>query len=155
VLTSSGSKADWIANILASYSLSSRDTVSLAAAQTITPDSLGIVRKFDNVGLVLGHRFDRYSGLALTTDYSHQPNLGAAATDLYGAGITYDVHFLPEWSASVSYRFRQRVGFGGDANSHGIFMSVRRDVTIIPSATGYVAPPTPAEITTLLSWPAA
>src|SRR5262245_14133265 len=155
VLNSSGSAADWIGNMLVSYRITSRDTVSLAAAQTIGPDSLGVLRKFDNVGLVLSHRFDRHSGLTVTTDYSHQPLIAGGFTDLYSAGATYDFQFLQDWSTAVSYRFRQRIGVPGDANSHAVFMSVNRDVTIIPSATGQPQTPTPADITTLLSWPAA
>jgi hypothetical protein len=151
----SGSRADWIANMQATYRLTSRDTFSLTAAQTIGPDSLGVLRKFDVIGLVLSHRFVHPATLSFFADYSHQPLAIGGFTDLYSAATTYDYNFARDWYLALTYRFRQRVGVPSNANSHAVFMSLRRDVTIIPSAIQAAPPVTPAAITSLLSWPAA
>jgi hypothetical protein len=130
----------------------SRDTVAFAAARTIGPDSLGQIRKFENVGIALIHNLNQSSTLSFSTDYSHQNSI-QAVTDLYSAAITYGYHFSRDWNLTLSYRFRQRTGDGGPANSNSVFFSLRRDFTILPGATGEVKQPV-VEPTALMASPA-
>jgi hypothetical protein len=150
-----GSKADWIANVLLTYRINRTDTFSFAAAQTITPDSLGVIRKFDVVGFTLSHRINQAALVTFAANYSHTPAASTGlGTDLYSASISYDYRLNRDWRASVAYRFRQRVGGPGDANSNALFISLVNDATILPSAAGHETPATRA-VTAISSWPAA
>jgi hypothetical protein len=149
----SGSAADWLANMVLTYKINNNATFSMAAAQTIAPDSLGVIRKFDIIGLTLSHKINHAASLTFSGNLSHQASIGGA-TDLYSASVSYDYQLAREWRSSIAYRFRQRVSDSGDANSHAIFLSIRRDATILPSASGQEPTPAPV-VTAFRDWPAA
>lgn len=131
----SGSAADWLADVLLSYNLNSRNDVSFAAAQSVGPDTLGQIRKVQIVGVILSHRLNQYSGLSFSTQASHQTSV-ANVTDLYSAGVSYGLRLAPEWFMDLSYRLRHRTGGNTDpATSNAVFVSVTRDVTILAGGT--------------------
>jgi len=150
----SGSALDWIANMTMTYEINRNNTLLLAASQSVGPDSLGLIRKFDLAGIAFTHRINHAATLLFTGDFSHQPST-VGTTDLYSAAATYDYEVARDWHTSFSYRFRQRTGSFGDAESHAFFASIRYDFTILPSATAQPPAPTRSDVGSLLSWPAA
>jgi hypothetical protein len=128
----SASAADWLANIRATYRFDSTTQVTLVAAQNVSPDSFGNIFKTDSVGVVLSRQVNYSTSLTFSADASRFTSIGTVQ-DFYTAAATYGYRFAREWDSAVSYTFRQRHSdTAGSANSHGLFVLVRRDVTIIP-----------------------
>jgi hypothetical protein len=128
----SASAVDWLANIRATYSFDSTTQVTLVAAQSVSPDSFGNIFKTDSVGVVLSRQVNYSTSLTFSADASRFTSIGTVQ-DFYTAAATYGYRFTREWDSAVSYTFRQRHSdTAGSANSHGLFVLVRRDVTIIP-----------------------
>ena len=126
------SAADWLANIRATYRFDSTTQVTLVAAQNVSPDSFGNIFKTDSVGVVLSRQVNYSTSLTFAADASRFTSIGTV-NDFYTAAATYGYRFTREWDSAVSYTFRQRHSdTAGSANSHGLFVLVRRDVTIIP-----------------------
>lgn len=147
----SGAAFDWLGNLLLTYRLTNTDRLTLAAARTIGPDSLGTLRKLEIVGLNFTHQVNHRESLTFSGDLSHQVDR-SGTTDLYSATASYSYQLARDWYTTVSYRFRQRIGGGtGPAHSNAIFASIRRDITILPDSTQQAAP------TRLfpMDWPAA
>ena len=129
-----GLALDWYGDLLMTYKMTARDTVSLLAARAIGPDTLGQVRKFQNVGAILAHTINHYSSLNFSATYSQQTSI-AAITNLYSAAVTYGYRPARDWNTFLTYSFRQRTGDLGPAKSSSILLSVKRDFTILPSTT--------------------
>ena len=150
----SGSAADWLADVLLTYDLNSRNTFTFAAAQSVGPDVLGQIRKVDIVGLVLSHRLNNYSGLTFSTQASHQTSVGNV-TDLYSASVAYGLRMTPEWFMDISYRLRQRTGGNtAPATSNAVFLTVRHDVTLLAGGTDRSPVPVIEDATALMASPA-
>ena len=133
--SSSASAADWLANVRATYLVDSTTQFTVVAAQSVSPDSFGNIFKTDSVGVALSRQVNYSESLSFTADASRLTSIGTV-TEFYTASATYDYHPIRDWNATVTYTFRQRHGSGfaafGSANSHGILVAVRRNVTIIP-----------------------
>jgi hypothetical protein len=134
----SASASDWLANLAATFFIDNTTQLILVAAQSVSPDSFGNIFKTDSVGAVLRKQLNHSSGLIFAADAARLASLGTV-TDLYTTSATYNYQPLRDWNANVTYTFRQRYASGsginqqlGSANSHGVIIGLRRDVTIIP-----------------------
>ena len=131
----SASTSDWLANLRAIFFIDNTTQLILVAAQSVSPDSFGNIFKTDSVGVVLRKQVNYSTGLVFAADASRLASAGTV-TDYYTTSATYNYQPLRDWNANVTYTFRQRYSSGinpfGSANSHGVFIGVRRDVTIIP-----------------------
>ena len=131
----SASASDWLANLRATFFIDNTTQLILVAAQSVSPDSFGNIFKTDSVGVVLRKQVNYSTGLVFAADASRLASAGTV-TDFYTTSATYNYQPLRDWNANVTYTFRQRYTSGinpfGSANSHGVFIGVRRDVTIIP-----------------------
>jgi hypothetical protein len=131
----SASASDWLANLRATFFIDNTTQFILVAAQSVSPDSFGNIFKTDSVGVVLRKQVNYSTGLVFAADASRLASAGTV-TDFYTTSATYNYQPLRDWNANVTYTFRQRYTSGinpfGSANSHGVFIGVRRDVTIIP-----------------------
>lgn len=134
----SASASDWLANVRATFFIDNTTQLILVAAQSVSPDSFGNIFKTDSVGVVLRKQVNYSTGLVFAADAARLTSLGTV-TDLYTTSATYNYQPLRDWNANITYIFRQRYASGsginqqlGSANSHGVFIGVRRDVTIIP-----------------------
>jgi hypothetical protein len=130
--STSASASDWLANMRATYRFNTTTQMTLVAAQSVSPDAFGNIFKTDSVGVSLRRQVNNSTSIAFSADASRFTSVGAVS-DFYTAVTTYGYRFSPEWDSLISYTFRQRRSdTGGSANSHGLFVLVRRDVTIIP-----------------------
>jgi len=133
--STSGSAADWLANVRATYFLDSTTQFTVVAAQSVSPDSFGNIFKTDSVGVALSRQVNYSESLYFAADASRLTSVGTV-TEFYTASATYDYHPIRDWNATITYTFRQRYASGlnalGSTNSHGILVGVRRNVTIIP-----------------------
>ena len=131
----SASASDWLANLRATFFIDNTTQLILVAAQSVSPDSFGNIFKTDSVGVVLLKQLNYSTGLVFAADASRLTSAGTV-TDFYITSATYNYQPLRDWNANVTYTFRQRYTSGinpaGSANSHGVFIGLRRDVTIIP-----------------------
>ena len=154
----SATAAAWVADLLVTYKLGHNDNFSLAAAQTVGPDTLGTIRKTDIAGVVLSHAINHWSNLSLSTDFSRQLS-SSSTVDLYSASASYDHRLAQDWHMALTYRFRHRISdatslnstSSTSANSNSILLVVRRDVTILPAATGSAPIPAPDSSTALMA----
>jgi hypothetical protein len=132
VQAGSASAADWLANLRVTYRFDPTTTLTWVAAQTVASDSFGNIFKTDSVGLLLQRQINYSAYVSLAADASRFTSIGTVS-NFYTAAATYGYRFTREWDASLTYSFRQReASTFGKANSHSIFVLVRRDVTIIP-----------------------
>jgi hypothetical protein len=134
---SSGSSAGWIADVLATYRLRPTTRISLAAARSVAPDGLGNIQQRDTLNAVLVEEVNRRSSLTFTSGYSRNSGGGGGGntpgtSDYFNASASYAYRLTPEVYTNIAYRFAQRSGSGGTARSNSIFMSIRRDVTVLP-----------------------
>jgi len=136
----SASASDWLANLRATFFIDNTTQFILVAAQSVSPDSFGNIFKTDSVGVILSKHVNYSTGLVFTADAARLTS-ASQVTDLYTTSATYNYQPLRDWNANVTYTFRQRylsgstqLGFtqASSANSHGLYIGVRRDVTIIP-----------------------
>ena len=131
----SASASDWLANVRATFFIDNTTQLTLVAAQSVSPNSFGNIFKTDSVGVLLRKQVNYSTGLVFAADASRLTSAGTV-TDFYTTSATYNYQPLRDWNANFTYTFRQRYASGlnvpGSANSHGLFIGVRRDVTIIP-----------------------
>jgi hypothetical protein len=103
----------------------------------MAPNVVGQIAKRTSVGLGVRHIINPSSELSFATDLSHQELLynsltNTSSVDLFRASVTYGYRLTPEWQTRLSYRFAQRQDDVDDARSNSIFLSLVRDVTILP-----------------------
>jgi hypothetical protein len=103
----------------------------VVAAQTVAPDSFGNIFKSDSAGFVLRRQVNYSTSLFLAGDFTRLTSV-STQRDFYTLAATYSHRLTREWDTALTYRFRQRYDQFGSANSHSVFVLVRRDVTIIP-----------------------
>jgi hypothetical protein len=132
---SRASASDWLANLRATFFIDNTTQFILVAAQSVAPDSFGNIFKTDSAGVVLRKQVNYSSALIFSADASRLAS-AATVTNFYTTSATYNYQPIRDWNANVTYTFRHRdtSGFSqlGPANSHSLFIGVRRDVTIIP-----------------------
>jgi hypothetical protein len=137
----SGSASDWIGDLLITYKLNNTTSLTLAAAQSVGPDTFGTIRKTDIAGVVLSYRINRASFLSFSGDFSHQIS-SQGTSDLYSAGVRYGYDLTRDWNLALSYRFRHRAADSsgpansGPANSNSVLLVISKNLTILPAATG-------------------
>lgn len=150
-----GVASTWIGDILLSYQLTSRDTATLAAARSVSPDSFGQIRDIKIIGTVLTHRINHYSTLGFSAQASHQVSV-TTTTDLYSSAVTYSRQLDRNWYTDISYRLRQRMGGNttGPATSHAMFLSIKRDFTILAGGVDRAQAPVIEDPTALMAAPA-
>jgi hypothetical protein len=141
--SSSGSAVGWIGDILVSYRLRITTRVSVAAARSIAPDSLGNIQSRDTINAVWTEEVNRRSALTFATGLSRSGGGGgggggigssSGTSEFFNASASYAYRLTPEIYSNIAYRYAQRSGGGssGTARSNSIFMSLRRSVTIVP-----------------------
>jgi len=137
VPTVSESTAGWLADLLLTYRPFHATTLSFFATQSMAPNVVGQIDKRTSVGLSLRHVINPSSELLFSGDFSHQELLYSTLThpssaDLFKATVTYGYRLSPEWQTRLSYRFAQREDDVDSAHSNSVFLSLVRDVTILP-----------------------
>lgn len=129
----------WLADLHVDYKLTSRDNLTILAAQVVAPDTLGQIRKFQNVGMALVHRLNHALTLTTSADYSRQTSV-TGVTDIYSAAVIGGWRMLHDWNLAVAYRFRQRIDETGTArgnpNAHSVLFTLHGDFTLLPVAGG-------------------
>lgn len=133
----SDSTAGWLADLLLTYRPFHATTLSFFASESMAPNVVGQIAKRTSVGLGVRHIINPSSELSFATDLSHQELLynsltNTSSVDLFRASVTYGYRLTPEWQTRLSYRFAQRQDDVDDARSNSIFLSLVRDVTILP-----------------------
>jgi hypothetical protein len=129
--STSASTSDWLANVRVTYNFDRTTALTVVAAQTVAPDSFGNIFKSDSAGFVLQRQVNYSTNLLLAGDFSRLTSV-TTQRDFYTLAATYGYRLTREWDTALTYRFRQRYDQSGSANSHSVFVLVRRDVTIIP-----------------------
>ena len=159
-IAGSGSAADWIGDLLITYRFNNSTALTLAAAQSVGPDTFGTIRKTDIAGLVLDHRINRFSTIAFSGDFSQQLS-SSGTTEFYSVATRYSYELTREWQMALSYRFRHQIGGTGSANlaslnsgsasSNTVLFTLSRDFTILPAATGGPVEVAPDSATALMA----
>jgi hypothetical protein len=129
--STSASTSDWLANVRVTYNFDRTTALTLVAAQIVAPDSFGNIFKTDSAGFALRREVNYSTNLSLAGDFSRLTSV-TTQRDFYTLAATYGHRLTREWDTSLIYTFRQRYDQTGSANSHSVFVLVRRDVTIIP-----------------------
>jgi hypothetical protein len=129
--SSSASASDWLANARVTYNFDSTTSLTAVAAQTVAADSFGNIFKADSVGFALRRQVNYSTNLSLAGDATRLTSVGTRR-DFYTLAATYCRRLTREWDTAIIYTFRQRYDQTGSANSHSVFVLVRREVTIIP-----------------------
>jgi hypothetical protein len=129
----SASTSDWLANLVVTYNFDPTTTLVVTAAQTVAPDSFGNVFKTDSAGFLLSRQVNYSERLSLAGTASFFTGAANSHFEFYQLAATYGYRLTRDVDTALTYTFRQRYSEpGGSANSHGVFVLVRRDFTIIP-----------------------
>jgi hypothetical protein len=127
----SGTTADWVADLHADYKLDRVTELTFTAAQTVAPNSLGGIVKTDSAALVVRRGIDARSAVAFANSYSLLSASGETRS-LFSSVASYSRRFTREWNAELAYRYMRRDDDTGSADSHSVWAVLRRDVTVLP-----------------------
>jgi hypothetical protein len=151
---SSGSVADFIANVAVTYKIFPDLTLTLNGNQSVSPSNVGSLIKATSVGAGLAYQVNSRETLSFAGDASRTISSGVTSEFLSGS-IVYSYLLTKEWTAQLSYRHLHRfatsgspsAGFtvdpitgipipltsgAGPADSNSIMVVVSRSVNMLP-----------------------
>jgi hypothetical protein len=134
-----GAGHGWIANVGLSYRLLKDTTVSFNAAQAITPTFTGQLQQSSSLGMSLSRQINKLSSLSFFASYvetTSPDQIGpiqfsqatATASDFFSAGVNYSHQLTREWSANISYTFRENITV---AKSSTVLFSLSKNFTLL------------------------
>ena len=134
-----GAGHGWIGNVGLSYRLLKDTSVSFNAAQAITPTFTGQLQQSSSLGIGLNRQINSLSNLSFFASYvqTTSPNeIGpiqfsqatATTSDFFSAGVNYSYQLTREWSANISYTFRENVTV---AKSSTVLFSLSKNFTLL------------------------
>jgi hypothetical protein len=137
-----GSGNSWLADAGLTYALLKTTSVSLTAAQSISPLFTGQLQKSDTLGLTLNHQINNASNLSLSTQFSYLPATSGSifgqtsASDFFTASFGYRYQLTRDWRTNVSYTYLQRNDDTGLTRASVISFSLNYDFNVLgnPSA---------------------
>ena len=138
-----GTGNGWFGDVALSYDLLKTTTVSLTAAQAISPLITGQLQLSDTAGFTLDHKINSASNLTFSTQFSYLPaSSGSSFTsnqsspsDFFTVSVTYGYQLTREWRTSLSYMYRQRNDDTGLARSSTVTFVLSRDFTVLGNPT--------------------
>ena len=134
-----GAGHGWIGNVGLTYRLLKDTSVSFNAAQAITPMFTGQLQQSSSLGISLNRQINQLSNLSFFASYvqTTSPNgfgplqfsqATATESDFFSAGVNYSYRLAPEWSANISYTFRENVTL---AKSSTVLFSLSKSFTLL------------------------
>jgi len=127
-----GSVTTWLGNLEVTYKLRETDQLSLIAARTVAPTSLGSVQGTESVGLSLRHDLTRLSWVYIFGGVTRIVPLVGTPSDLFSASVAFTYRLTPEWRTQLTYRFDQRKDTTSTAQANTFLVSLARDWTVLP-----------------------
>jgi hypothetical protein len=134
--SSSGSIADFIANMALTYRMFPDTTLSFIAGQSISPSVVGSLIKSTTIGAGLAYTVNSRETLSFAANGSRTTSLGTTS-DFLSASMTYSYLLTREWTAQLSYRYLHRLATSGTASSGFVIDPVTGIPT--PTASGLAA----------------
>jgi Putative beta-barrel porin 2 len=128
-----GAANGFVWNAGLTYQLLKDTNLSLTAAKTIAPTSLGQLQQSETIGLTLSHDINHASNLSFSTQFAHISSETPA--DFFSASVSYGYKLTREWRTNLSYTYRQRNDDTGLARSSTILVSLTRDFTLLGNPT--------------------
>jgi hypothetical protein len=132
---SSGTDANWLADVKFVYRPAISTEVWLLAAQSMSPSAVGEVQSRTTVGTGIRHEINHSSYVVAAGAYNYQTSLDSLAydrADYFRGSVTYGYRLTPEWQAQLAYRYAERVDDTGVARSNSVFLSAVYDTVILP-----------------------
>jgi hypothetical protein len=127
--------AGWLADAQLVYRPAQTTEVSLAAVQSMAPSAIGEINTRTAIIAGLRQGINRSSYVLLLGEFNHQTSLDGLdydGADYFRASVMYGYRLAPEWQAQLSYRFAERHDGKGVAHANTFFVSVVREVIILP-----------------------
>jgi hypothetical protein len=128
-----GAANGFVWNAGLTYQLLKDTNLSLNAAKTIAPTSLGQLQQSETIGLTLKHDINHASNLSFSTQFAHTSS--GTPADFFSASVSYGYKLTREWHTNLSYTYRQRNDDTGIARSNTILVSLKRDFTLMGNPT--------------------
>jgi len=121
------------------YQLLKSTTVSLTAAQSIVPTTLGPLQKISTVGSTLNYTVNSWSNLSFSAQFAHISDNAfiGGASDLFSAQVSYGYRLARDWRTNVSYTYRVRDDVTGMASSSTILASLTYDFSLMGNPTAF------------------
>jgi hypothetical protein len=150
ITSSSGSVADFIADMVLTYRMLKDTTLTLNGNQTIGPSVIGSLTKQTTIGAGLTHTINSRSSLSFAASATRQ--VSTNSSDFFSGSVTYSYLLARDWNSQVSYRHLHRtaptggttgaifdpitgipiVSSAGAASSDSIMFVVTRNFTVLP-----------------------
>jgi hypothetical protein len=133
-----GAGNGWIGDIGFSYRLLKDTTVSGIVSSAIIPVFTGQLQQTESIAMSVNHTVNSLSNLSFFSSYSQASSpgqigqAGAAVSDFFSAGVSYNYQLSRYWRTNVSYTFRENVG---QAKSSTILFSLSRDFNVLGNPT--------------------
>lgn len=130
-----------IGDVGLTYQASKTTTVSLRAAESITPTITGQLQQSRTVGLSTNHQINELSSLSASAQFAQtsSSNEGDSSNStnpvFYSASVKYSYKLTRNWSAYISYTYRQRDDETGATNSNTILFALTRDFNVLGNPT--------------------
>lgn len=130
-----GAAHGFVWNAGLTYQLLKDTKLSLDAAKTIAPTTLGQLQQSETVGLTVSHDINHVSDLSFSTHFAHTGSTTESPADFFSASVNYGYKLTREWHTNLSYTYRQRNDDTGTARSNTILVSLTRDFTLMGNPT--------------------
>jgi hypothetical protein len=138
-----GAGHGWIGDVGLTYRWLKDTTVSFNAAQAVVPLFTGQLQQSSSLGVNLNRQINQLSNLSFFASYvqTTSPNqigplqFGQATgtkSDFFSAGAVYSHRLTREWSASMSYIFRENVTV---AKASTVLFSLSKNFTLLGNAS--------------------
>jgi len=126
-----------VGDIGLTYQLLKSTKVSLTAAHSIMPTTLGQLQEISTIGFLLTHDINHFSNLSFSTQFANNV-LAGVESDLFSTQIGYGYQLTREWRTRLSYTYRYRTGGQGFAQSSTVLFGLTYDFTMLgnPTANG-------------------
>ena len=142
---SSDTSANFVANGQLTYLLKNT-TLSALASHDLVPSSLGQIQENTTVGLTVAHQINEWSSMLLSGLYLNQlPSTSGVQNNNNRQAVVlsvgYERNLIRDWDLQLTYKFTAQdnaEGFlgsfndAGSANSNAVFVTVTRNLTLLP-----------------------
>jgi hypothetical protein len=142
----SDTSANFVANGALTYLLKNT-TLSALASHNLVPSSLGQIQENSTVGLTVGHQINEWSSMFLSGLYLNQlPSTSGVQNNndrqAVVLSVSYERNLIRDWDLKLTYSFTQQDNGdrffesfidGGSAQSNAVFVTVTRNITLLPN----------------------
>ena len=126
-----GESVGFLGDATLRYRIFPTTTASVTVAQSTSPTLFGDLTQSTTIAVGLSHSVNSRSNLAFQAALSHFSAPDSQATDVLSASASYHHQLTREWTAQLTYSYRQRNG-QTPATANTILGSVVRNFTILP-----------------------